>query len=84
VDNVNVPVAYVSSRTEGDIVVGLLESQGVYARVNADDAGGQEPQLQLQGVLVLVAAADEAKAREILAEADAGAEAAAEAEFDAG
>ena len=57
-DNVNVPVAYVSSRTEGEIVVGLLESQGVYARVNADDAGGQEPQLQLQGVQVLVAAAE--------------------------
>jgi hypothetical protein len=35
--------------------------------VSADDAGGQEPQLQLQGVRVLVAPADEARARRLLA-----------------
>lgn len=39
--------------------------------VSADDAGGQEPQLQLDGVRVLVARADEATARELLAAADA-------------
>jgi hypothetical protein len=38
-----------------------------------DDAGGQEPQLQLQGVRVRVAAADEAAARELLAAAADGA-----------
>jgi putative signal transducing protein len=67
----SVTVAQVSSRIEADLVAGLLRSEGISARVNADDAGGQEPQLQLQsGAQVLVAAADEARAREILAEFD--------------
>jgi len=71
VGNESVPVAWVSNRTEGDLVAGLLQSQGISARVTADDAGGQEPQLQLQtGAQVLVAPADEARAREILAEFD--------------
>jgi hypothetical protein len=39
----HVPVAVVSSRTEADLIVGLLESHGVKAFVLADDAGGQEP-----------------------------------------
>jgi len=34
--------------------------------VSADDAGGQEPQLQLLGVRVLVAPCDEASARRLL------------------
>jgi hypothetical protein len=38
--------------------------------VSADDAGGQEPQLQLQGVRVRVAPSDEAAARELLAAVD--------------
>ena len=42
-------------------------------------AGGQDPQLQILGVRVLVAAADEALARRLLAEAKAEAEAEAEA-----
>ena len=67
--NESVPVAQVANRVEGDLVAGLLQSQGIGARVTADDAGGQEPQLQLQsGAQVLVAPADEARAREILAE----------------
>jgi hypothetical protein len=67
--NETVPVAWVSNRTEGDLVAGLLQSAGIGARVTADDAGGQEPQLQLQsGARVLVAPADEAQAREILAD----------------
>jgi hypothetical protein len=40
------------------------------AAVAADDAGGQEPQLQLQGVRVLVAPADEAAARQLIADAN--------------
>jgi hypothetical protein len=40
------------------------------AAVSADDAGGQEPQLQLQGVRVLVAPSDEASARQLLAAAE--------------
>jgi hypothetical protein len=70
VDGTTVPVAVVSSRTEAELIVGLLRSNGLRAAVAADDAGGQEPQLQVQGVRVLVAPADEASARRLLAEAD--------------
>jgi hypothetical protein len=63
-----VSVAVVSSRTEADLIVGLLRSHGLRAGVTADDAGGQEPQLQLQGVHVLVSPDDEATARQILAD----------------
>lgn len=69
-DGVPVPVAVVTSRTEADPIVGLLRSNGLRAVVSADDAGGQDPQLQLQGVRVLVAPADEAAARRLLAEAE--------------
>jgi len=48
----------------------MLRSNGLRAAVSADDAGRMEPQLQLQGVRVLVAASDEAAARRLLAEAD--------------
>jgi hypothetical protein len=71
-----VSVAVVPSRIEAELVVGLLRSNGLKAGYSADDAGGQEPQLQLQGVHVVVASSDEAQARQILAEADA--------DFDAG
>src|SRR5689334_24572216 len=66
-----VPVAVVSSRMEAELIVGLLSSNGLRAAVSADDAGGQDPQLQLQGVQVLVAPADQAAARQILADARA-------------
>jgi len=62
-----VPVAVVSSRTEADIIAGLLQSHGIEAFVSAGDAGGQEPQWQLKGVRVLVAPADAADAQELLA-----------------
>jgi hypothetical protein len=67
VTNQAVPVASVSSRAEGDIVAGLLQSEGIDAWVTADDAGGELGSLQLEGVRVLVAPADEARARHILA-----------------
>ncbi len=67
-DSSAVTVAIVASRNEGNLVVGLLGSHGIRAVVAADDAGGQEPQLQLQGVRVLVGRADEAEARELLAD----------------
>jgi hypothetical protein len=70
VDGATVPVAVVASRTEADLIVGMLRSNGLRAAVSADDAGGVEPQLQLQGVRVLVASSDEAAARQLLAEAD--------------
>jgi Putative prokaryotic signal transducing protein len=70
----NVSVAVVSSRTEAELIVGLLRSHGIRAFLAADDAGGQEPQLQLDGVRVLVAASDEALARELLTAAEDPAE----------
>ena len=54
-----------------ELIAGLLRSNGLRAAVSADDAGGQDPQLQLEGVRVLVAPSDEAAARQILAEAEA-------------
>ncbi len=69
-----VPVAVVTSRTEAELIAGMLRSNGVRADVSADDAGGQDPQLQILGVRVLVAAADEAPARRLLAEAEAEAQ----------
>jgi Putative prokaryotic signal transducing protein len=65
-----VTVAVVTSRIEAELIVGLLQSNGLDAAVSADDAGGQEPQLQLQGVRVLVARSDEAAARQLLADAE--------------
>jgi hypothetical protein len=62
-------LAVVGSRAEADLMVGLLVSSGLQAAAVSDDAGGQEPQLQLQGgARVLVAAADEAAARRLLAD----------------
>src|SRR5215831_7367035 len=69
-DGAVVPVAVVPSRTEAELIVGMLRSNGLRAVVSADDAGGQDPQLQLQGVRVLVAPADEAPARQLLAAAE--------------
>jgi Putative prokaryotic signal transducing protein len=70
VDGGTVPVAVVDNRIEAELIAGLLRIHGVRAAVAADDAGGQEPQLQLDGVRVLVARSDEATARELLAAAD--------------
>jgi Putative prokaryotic signal transducing protein len=83
-DTSYVPVAVVTSRTEAELIAGLLRSNGVSAAVSADDAGGQDPQLQILGVRVLVSTADEASARRILAEAKAEAEAGAETEAETG
>jgi hypothetical protein len=70
VDGVTVSVAVVDSRTEAELIVGLLRSHGVSAAVSADDAGGQYPQMQIEGVRVLVALSDKASARRLLAAAD--------------
>jgi hypothetical protein len=66
----NVPVAIANSRIEAELIVGMLRSNGVRAIVSADDAGGQEPPLQVAGVRVLVSRSDEAPARQLIAEAD--------------
>ena len=69
-DNAPVVVAVATSRIEAELIVGFLHDHGLGAAFSADDAGGQEPQLQLQGVRVLVAPADEDTARRLLADAD--------------
>lgn len=51
-DSAPVSVAVVGSRTEAELIVGLLLSHGLKAAVATDDAGGQEPQLHLQGIRV--------------------------------
>jgi hypothetical protein len=70
VDGTTVPVAVVASRIEAELIVGLLRSHGLKAAVSADDVGGQEPQLQMEGVRVLVAPADEALALRLIADTD--------------
>jgi hypothetical protein len=72
VDGATVCVAVVGSRTEAELLAGMLRSHGLKAAVSADDAGGQYPQMQLDGVRVLVAPSEEASARRLLA-ADDGA-----------
>lgn len=69
-DGATVSVAVVTSRTEAELIVGMLRSYGLSAAVAADDAGGQYPQLQMDGVRVMVAPSDEASARRLLAAAD--------------
>jgi hypothetical protein len=67
VDAAPVAVAIVGSRAEADLIVGLLVSHGLRAAVATDDAGGQQPQWDLEGVRVLVPSSDEALARRLLA-----------------
>ena len=69
-DSATVAVAVVGSRTEAELIAAMLRSHGVRAAVSADDAGGQYPQMQQNGVRVLVAPSDEASARRLLADAD--------------
>jgi len=73
-----VAVAVANSQFEADLIVGLLQSNGLDAAVSADDAGGQEPQLQLQGVRILVPPAEADAARKILADTEAEADAEAD------
>ena len=69
-DGATVWVAVVGSRTEAELLAGKLRSHGLKAAVSADDAGGQYPQMQIDGVCVLVAPSDEAWARRLLAVTD--------------
>jgi hypothetical protein len=62
-----------ANRMEAEMAAGWLESEGIEALVMADDAGGAYPMLQfVRGVRLMVAAADEGPAREILAAMAAG------------
>lgn len=55
--------------SEAQVVVALLESEGIEAVIDEDDAGDQLPSLEeARGVRVLVAQADAERARTILDE----------------
>jgi hypothetical protein len=59
-----VEVARFSSRTEAEIAVARLESDGIEAFASVDDGGGAIPALDLvRGVRILVAAENEERAR---------------------
>jgi hypothetical protein len=61
-------VVVVTTRAEAELIAGMLCSGGLRAATSAHGTGGWQPELQLQGVQVLVARADEAEARECLAD----------------
>ncbi|MEY2433956.1 MAG: putative prokaryotic signal transducing protein [Acidimicrobiaceae bacterium] len=66
-----VVIARVPTLIEAQLVVGMLESNGIAAATSSDDAGGFDPQLQLtQGVRVLVSDADASRARQLIRETD--------------
>jgi hypothetical protein len=69
-DAPTVPVAVVTSRAEAGLIVGMLRNNDLRATASADDAGGQNPALQPQGVRVLVAPSDEAAAHRLPAAVD--------------
>lgn len=56
----------VSSRIEGELILGRLRSGGVRAHISADDEGGMNLALQPGGVRILVMREDEAAAQKIL------------------
>jgi hypothetical protein len=62
-----VPIGSFASRSEAEIVVGLLASQGIAAEISADDAGGAYPFDLAGGPWVLVDESDAEAAREALA-----------------
>jgi type III secretory pathway lipoprotein EscJ len=63
-----VPIGSFATRTEAELVVALLEAQGIAASVSADDAGGAYP-FQLSGAAqVLVDESDAEEASQLLAE----------------
>ena len=66
-----VAVAYrASSVAEAQLIVGMLEANGIASALSADDAGGFDPQLQLtDGVRILVASGDVEHAQALIAEA---------------
>ncbi len=70
-----ITVGMFGSRPEAEVSRARLESEGVEARVQSDDAGGYEPQLGLtNGVRLLVRAPFVALALRILEPPDPGTE----------
>ena len=65
-----------TTRSEADIISGLLESEGIACVIDADDAGQTNPEFDLtRFVRVLVADADLARAQAALSAAEAQGEA---------
>jgi hypothetical protein len=56
----------VSSRAEAELIIGMLRNHGVKAVLSADDLGGVDMALEMQGVRVLVSKVDEQAARHLL------------------
>jgi hypothetical protein len=62
--------AVARSTVEAQLIVGMLEANGIPATISADDAGGQEPQWQLtDGVRVLVSGDDLSEAQQLISQA---------------
>ena len=62
-----VPVATFGTRSEAEIVQGLLASAGIDASISADDAGGAYPFVLSGGAQLLVDENDVAAATQVLA-----------------
>jgi len=63
-----VSIGSFATRTEAEIVVGRLESEGIEAWISADDAGGAFPFSLSGGVQVLVDESDAEEASRLLAD----------------
>jgi putative signal transducing protein len=63
-----VPIGSFATRTEAEIVVGLLEAEGIPSSISADDAGGAYP-FEFSGrAVVLVDESDAEAASQLLAD----------------
>jgi len=63
-----VPIGTYATRTEAEVVEGLLASAGIAASIRADDAGGAYPFVLSGGAQVLVEEGDAEAASQLLAE----------------
>lgn len=63
-----VPIGTYPTRTEAEVVEGLLASAGIAASIRADDAGGAYPFVLSGGAQVFVEEADVEAASQLLAE----------------
>ena len=66
-------IATVPSHAEADLIVGLMQANGIHAFTAADDAGGAYPGLGFGWVRVVVDARDAPEARAVLDSTPGGA-----------
>lgn len=65
-----VAILTVTNRSEADVVAGVLDDSGIPNIIDADDAGGTNPEFDLtRFVKVLVREEDQIRARQVLADA---------------